>query len=289
MSPEVLVTGVYSGAIYALVALGLTIVFQPTRIMNFAQGEAMVLGAAVSYAVVSLQGWSWPVAILIGIMAAVVMGAVMERMIMLPVKLSGSRFAWIIATLAAALIFQSLFNLKFSDVDALRPTPMIEGGITMFGVHVGGQQLLTVLVALAVVAAYAVFLRRTIYGRAIRATADKQDTAVLMGIPVQRIIVLSFIIGTVVTAIAGLLAAPVIFIAPAAGLVFTIKGFIAAVIGGVGSPGGALAGGMIVGILDNVVRALMGGSAGNFAVFAVLGVILVLFPAGLFGKPMESH
>nr|WP_306238454.1 branched-chain amino acid ABC transporter permease [Ornithinimicrobium sp. HY1745] len=284
-----MVTGVYSGAIYALVALGLTIIFQPTRIMNFAQGEAMVLGAAVSYVVVTLAGWGWAMGVLLGVVAAVLMGLLMERMIMLPVKLSGSRFAWIIATLAVALIFQSLFNLRFFDVDALRPRPMFAGSLQIFGFSVGWQQLVTVVVVLVVVAAYAAFLRRTAYGRAIRATSHKADTAVLMGIPVQRIIVLSFIIGTVITAIAGMLAAPVIFIAPAAGLVFTIKGFIAAVIGGVGSPGGALVGGMIVGLLDNVVRAWMGGSAGNFAVFAVLAVILVLFPAGLFGKPMESH
>ncbi len=289
MSSEVLVSGFYSGAIYALVALGLTIVFQPTRIMNFAQGEAMVLGAAVSYVVVSLLGWGWPVAIVLGIVAAVIMGLLMERMIILPVRLSGSRFAWIIATLAAALIFQSLFTLRFFDVDALRPSPMIDGSLRIGGVTIEWQQLLAIVVVLVTVAGYARFLKGSMYGRAIRATAQNEDAAVLMGIPVHRIIVLSFVIGTVITALAGILASPVIFIAPAAGLLFTIKGFIAAVIGGVGSPGGALAGGLIVGLLDNVVRAAVGGSAGNFAVFIVLAVILVFFPAGLFGKPMEAH
>lgn len=289
MSSEVLVNGVYSGAIYALVALGLAIVFQPTRIMNFAQGEGFVLGAAVSYFGVTLAGWGWGLSILVGILAAIVMGVIMERMIMLPVQLSGSRFAWIIATLAVALIFQSLFNLQFFDVDALRPRPLLAGSLQILGITVGWQQLVTVVISVVVVAAYAAFLRRTAYGRAIRAASHSADTAVLMGIPVQRIIVLSFVIGTVITAVAGMLAAPVIFIVPAGGLLFTIKGFIAAVIGGVGSPGGALAGGLIVGLLDNVVRTMMGGSAGNFAVFAVLAVILVLFPSGLFGKPMESH
>lgn len=289
MSSEVLINGVYSGAIYALVALGLAIVFQPTRIMNFAQGEGLVLGAAVSYFGVTLAGWGWGVSILVGILAAIVMGVLMERMIMLPVRLSGSRFAWIIATLAVALIFQSLFSLRFFDVDALRPRPLFDGSLEVLGVAIHWQQLVTIVLGVVVVGAYAAFLRRTAYGRAIRAASHNADTAVLMGIPVQRIIVLSFVIGTVITAVAGMLAAPMIFIVPASGLLFTIKGFIAAVIGGVGSPGGALAGGLIVGLLDNVVRAWLGGSAGNFAVFAVLAVILVLFPSGLFGKPMESH
>jgi len=289
VSTEVLVTGIYTGAIYALVALGLTVVFQPTRIMNFAQGEAVVLGAAVVYVVVAREGGSWPLAIVIGLLAAVLMGLVMERMIMLPVQLSGSRYAWIIATLAVSMIMASAFNLWFLDVDALRPTAMLTGELNIFGVKIGWQQGLTIVVVIAVVVAYAMFLRRTVYGRAIRATAHNADTAVLMGIPVKLIIVLSFVIGTVITAVAGLLAAPVIFIAPASGLIFTIKGFIAAVIGGVGSPNGALVGGMTIGLLDTVVRSYVGGTAGNIAVFLALAAILVLKPAGLFGKPMESH
>ncbi|MGI5158874.1 branched-chain amino acid ABC transporter permease [Microbispora sp. CA-102843] len=289
MSPEVIIDGLFAGSVYALVALALAIVFQPTRIMNFAQGEALILGAAVSYQIVALEKMSWALALVVTIVAAALMGVLMERMIMLPVRMSGSRYAWIIATLAAALIFQSLFNLGFFDVDALRPDPVVAGGFEIAGVSVEWQELLTIVVALAVMAGYDLFLRRSVYGRAIRATAHSSDTSVLMGIPVQRIVVLSFVIAAVITAVAGLLAAPVIFIAPAVGLTFTIKGFTAAVIGGVGSPRGALAGGMIVGLLDTVVRSVVGGTVGNFAVFAALAVILIVFPSGLFGKPMEAH
>ncbi|MDA0636308.1 branched-chain amino acid ABC transporter permease [Nonomuraea sp. MCN248] len=289
MSPEAIIDGLFAGSIYALVALALAIVFQPTRIMNFAQGEALILGAAVAYQIVALEKLGWAAAIGLTIVLACVMGVLMERMITLPIKLSGSRNAWIIATLAAALIFQSVFNLGYFDVDALRPAPIIPGGFELAGMTIQWQELLTIVVALAVMALYDLFLRRSTYGRAIRATAHSSDTSVLMGIPVQRIVVLSFVIAAVISALAGLLAAPVIFVAPAAGLVFTIKGFTAAVIGGVGSPRGALVGGMIVGLLDTIVRSLVGGSMGNFAVFAALAVILVIFPSGLFGKPMEAH
>ncbi|GAA2737761.1 branched-chain amino acid ABC transporter permease [Actinocorallia aurantiaca] len=289
MSPEAIIDGLFAGSVYALVALALTIVFQPTRIMNFAQGEAVILGAAVAYQIVALEKLGWAATVGITLVLAAFMGLLMERMIMLPVRLSGSRYAWIIATLAAALIFQSLFNLTYFDVDALRPSPVMDGGFQLAGVTVEWQEALAILVALAVMVGYDLFLRRSVYGRAIRATAHNTDTSVLMGIPVQRIIGLSFVIGAVITAIAGMLAAPVIFVAPAAGLLFTIKGFTAAVIGGVGSPRGALAGGMIVGLLDTVVRSMVGGSVGNFAVFAALAVILVVFPSGLFGKPMEAH
>lgn len=289
MSLDVIVDAVFIGSVYALVALGLAIVFQPTRIMNFAQGEALVLGAAVAYQVVALNKWGWPAALLLTVALGVVMGLAMERMIILPVSLSGSRFAWILATLAVALIFQSVFNLRYIDVDALRPTPFIEGELVIFGVRAQWQEVFAIAVALAVVVAYDLYLHRSTYGRAIRAVSHNADTAVIMGIPVRRVVVLSFVIGTVITALAGMLAAPVIFIAPATGLLFTIKGFIAAVIGGIGSPRGAIIGGLIVGFLDTIVRSTVSGAAGNFAVFIALAVILVLFPAGLFRKPLEAH
>ena len=289
MSLEDVFNGLFAGSVYALVALGLAIVFQPTRIMNFAQGEALVLGAAIGYQVVTLNGWGWGAAIPITLLLGIVAGVAMERLIVLPVRVSGSRYAWIIATLAVALVFQSLFTLQYLNVDALRPEALISGDVPGLEGKLSWQQLLTIGVALAVMGAYDLFLRRSVYGRAIRAASHSDDTSVLMGIPVSRIVMLSFVIGTVITATAGLLAAAVIFVAPASGLTFTIKGFIAAVIGGVGSPRGALAGGLIVGLLDTLVPVLFSGSIGDFAIYIALAAILVLFPSGLFGRPMEAH
>ncbi|WP_433413045.1 branched-chain amino acid ABC transporter permease [Microtetraspora malaysiensis] len=289
MTTQTWIDGLFAGAVYALVALGLTITFQPTRVMNFAQGEALVLGAAVGYQAISLGRLSWPVALLLAVVLGALMGVATERMTMLPMRLSGSRFGWIVAALAVALIAQSLFTLNYSDVDALRPPPFAEGGLEVGGGRIAWQVSLTIGIALAVTAAYDAFLRHSLYGRALRAASHSPGTAVLMGIPVQRIVVLSFVISTAVTALVGLLAAPVLFIAPTAGLMFTIKGFTAAVIGGVGSPRGALTGGLIVGFLDSVVRAEINATAGNLVVFGLLALILVVFPAGLFGKPMEAH
>ena len=289
MSVDVVLDGLFSGAVYALVALGLTIVFQPTRIMNFAHGEALVLGAAAGYQVVALWKLGWVLALLVTVGAAVVMALVMERLIVLPVRLSGSRHAWIIATLAVALVFQALFTLRYLDVPALRPTPMISGTVGFLGDHIAWQELVTIVAALVVMAVYDVFLRRTPFGQGLRAASHNPDAATLLGIPVQRVVLASFVIGTTITALAGLLASSVIFIAPASGLLFTIKGFTAAVIGGVGSPRGALIGGFLVGLLDTLVRTQISGAAGNFTVFTILAVILVVFPSGLFGKPMEAH
>lgn len=153
MSAQVWIDGLFAGAIYALVALALAIVFQPTRVMNFAQGEPIVLGAAISYQVVAL--WHWgraSTALALTLALGVVMGLLTERMIMLPVRLSGSRYAWIIATLAAAMIFQALFTLRFYDVDALRPKALVSGFLDIFGQRISWQQLLTIAVAIVVVA-----------------------------------------------------------------------------------------------------------------------------------------
>jgi len=129
----------------------------------------------------------------------------------------------------------------------------------------------------------------TLIGRSIRAVAHNPDTSTILGIPAKPLIKLSFIAGTVVIAITGFLTVPVLQISPAAGLFFTIQGFTAAIIGGVGSPKGAIAGGLIIGILDSVVRSLLGGTWGLFSTFFVLAAILVLKPNGLFGKRVEGR
>ncbi len=288
MYAQALVDGVFSGSIYALIALSLTITYQPTRIMNFAQGEAFVLGGAVGFVAIGKMHIPWPLALVIMIVAAAIMGYIMERMVMLPVQLSGSRFAWIIATLAAALIFQAIWTMNFVG-DVLSFKPPLDKSYSIAGAVMDFQQIAAIVISLGIIIAYDQFLRRTLLGRAIRATAHNSDTATILGIPTRRIIVGAFMLSTVVVAVAGFLWVPEIGINPASGLAFTIQGFTAAVIGGVGSPRGALLGGLIVGLLASFADAIFGGLSANIGVFLALGLILVLRPAGLFGKPMEGH
>ncbi|MEI6250814.1 MAG: branched-chain amino acid ABC transporter permease [Actinomycetes bacterium] len=288
MSLQALFDGLFTGSLYGLLALTLTITYQPTRIMNFAQGETFILGAAVGFEIVGVHKIAWPIALVLMLFFAVIMGLIMERMVMLPVQLSGSRFAWIIATLAAALIFQALFSLKYVGA-TLVFIPIVDKVFTIGGSVISLQQIIAILVSLTIIVAYDQFLRRSIYGRAMRATAHNPDTAIILGIPTKRIVVGAFVASSVLGALAGFLWAPEVLINPATGLFFTIGGFTAAVIGGVGSPRGALFGGLIVGLLNSVAGALFGGVASGIAVFLALGVILVLKPSGLFGKPMEGH
>ena len=288
MNPAVLVEAVAIGSVYAVIALGFTIIFAPTRISNFAQGEYLVLGAIGAYQLQAIWGWNPLVMVAVTVVAAALLGLVTERMIMLPVRLSGSRFAWIIATLAAAIVLQAVFSIAYPST-LLRPPALVSGSFRLLGATVTYQQALIVVGALVIMGAYDRFLKRTVYGKAIRAAAHDADTAQLMGVDVTLVVMVSFVLSAVATALVGVLAAPTIFIEPAAGLIFTIKGFTGAVIGGMGSARGALVGGLLVGFLDTVVRNAVGAAFGTMVVVAALGVILVVFPAGLFGKPMEAH
>jgi branched-chain amino acid transport system permease protein len=181
-----------------------------------------------------------------------------------------------------------VFAIAFPSA-LLRPPPLLEGALTIGTVTITYQELLIILGALAIMGAYEQFLRRSAYGKAIRAAAEDADTTSLMGVNVNGVVVTSFVLSAVVTAIAGVLAAPTIFIEPAAGLLFTIKGFVAIILGGMGSARGALLGGLLIGLLDTLVRSLVGATVGNMIVVAALAVILLVFPSGFYGKPLEAH
>lgn len=285
---QALFDGLFAGSIYALVALALTITYQPTRIMNFAQGEAFILGAGCGFLFLGVYKWNFFLGFLLMLLLSIVMGLLQERMIILPVQLSKSRFAWIIATLAAALIFQSIFSIRFVG-DTLQFNPLIDKAVELDKAIISVQMIFSILISLIIILAYDQFLRRSIHGRAMRATAHNADTAIILGIPTKRIVVGAFVASSAIGAIAGFLWAPELGVNPASGLNFTISGFIAAIIGGVGSPRGALLGGLIVGLLNSFANNIFGGIAANIAVFIALGLILVVRPAGFFGKPVGAH
>jgi len=288
MSLQIWIDGIFAGSVFAIIALSMTIVYQPTRIMNFAQGEGFVLGAALGYQFIGV--WHWPLikAGIALVLAAIVMGFIMERMVMLPVQLSGSKFAWIIATLAAALIFQSVFNIKWVNV-TFSYFDFIDKNISIGEAKLSIQKLIVIIFMIIVYAANEFFLKKTLWGRSIRAIAHNGDTSTILGIPTKPVIKMGFIVGTVVIAAVGFLAAPVIIVAPAAGLFYTIQGFTAGIIGGVGSAKGAVVGGLTIGILDSVVRSWLGGTWGLFSTFFVLALILILKPNGFFGKRVEGR
>ena len=299
MSLGIIIEALYFGAVYGLIALGFTIVFAPTRVMNFAQGEALVLGAAIAFQCLARWKWGMTPTICALIIAGILGGVITNYVIMIPVRLSGSRTAWIIATLAAALIFQAGLSIWFENESGfLQPSEFVGGSITLgkgptgsgfFDARITGQQIFAFVIAIVITIGFDQFLKRTIYGRAFRAAAHDPDTAQLMAIGVKSVTLVSFVVAVLVTAVAGFAAAPLLSVAPAGGLLYTFKGFTAVVIGGLGSAKGALIGGILIGLLETVVRNLVSASIGNIVVAVALAAALLFFPAGFFGKPMEGH
>jgi branched-chain amino acid transport system permease protein len=287
---DIIIEALYFGAIYGLIALGFTLVFAPTRVLNFAQGEALVLGAAVGYQTLAVWKWGLPAALVLLLVLSIVGGIVTNYLVMLPVRLSGSKFAWIIATLAAALILQSGFVLYFKSFSGyLQPDKFIPGSFEIGSGTLTGQAILVIVGAVVVMVAYELFLRRTIFGKAFRATAHDTDTSQLMGIGVGNVTLVSFVLSTLVTAFAGFAASPLLSTVPGGGLEFTFKGFTAVVIGGLGSARGALVGGLAIAFLETFVKQQVSPSLGNIVVAACLAAALLFFPSGFFGKPMEGH
>ena len=290
MQTDVLIVSqaLYLGCVYALIAVGLTITYSATRVVNFAQGEYFVLGAALAYEIQSVHHQPVWVAVGLIVVAAAVLGVISERAIMLPIQRSGIHYAWIISTIALALILESIYGLQFTSA-VLRPPPLIAGSVSIGGAPVEWQIFLVVGVAFAIMIGYELFLKRTVYGSAIRGTAHDPETTSTFGVSIRTVIVVSFVISAVITALAGMLVSSILFITPTAGLTWTTSGFVAMVLGGLGSSRGAIAGGLITGFLNALVINLINPSYGEIVIVSILALILVVKPTGIFASPVASH
>lgn len=275
------------GFVYALIALSLNAVFSSSKVINLAQGEFVVLGGLLGWWFVERLEVPYLLAFLLVALLMIPAGLIMERMIMLPVKLSGSPVSWVIATVAAVIVFSNLMALPFDrDVKILRP--LVDGtALVLGGSRITWQVVIIAVTATTLTCAYAVFLNRTTAGHATRAVAFKPDIAALVGIDAAAVVRWSFIGSAVMAGLAGLLLAPEFLITSQSGLQFTTKGLVALVLGGIGSAGGAVLGGLIVGILDTLVRNAFPSSLGNLVVYALLVIVLLIRPSGLFGRPTE--
>jgi len=282
---QLVLVGLASGAIYALIALGYSVIFSTTRILNFAQGEFLMIGALLGFTFYASLGLPLVIAVALVLLVMAVVGLISERLIMLPVQRSGSSYAWIIATLGLSIVLRNAMVIPYGRESYPFPRLVAAEPTLLGGVVVDAQQLVIVLTALLLMVLLELFLTRTFAGKAIRATAQNPDVAALMGIDVGHVVRLSFVLSAMLTGVAGILVAPITTADANMGLILGIKGFVAVVLGGMGSARGAAAGGMAIGLLDSVVRGVLPTGWGNIAVFGVLALVLLIRPSGLFGTP----
>ena len=280
---QLIASGLAVGSLYALVAFGYNVTWATSRTLNFAQGPAVMLGAVIVILLIVDYGWPWPLACLAAIAALALYGLVLERFAIRPFA-GGLSITWVLSTLAFGIIVENVVQLVFGTQPRGFPTPLTEQAIFIGPVGLFPLELIFPVVAVALMAGVEVFYRRTMFGRAVRATAFDHEAARAMGIDVNRMIGFSFALSSVLAAVAGVLLGPLIGIGASMGFLIGLKAFAVAIIGGLTSPVGIVLAGLFYGVFENIVGAYIGSSFKEIFGFGVVILVLLLRPAGLMGR-----
>jgi branched-chain amino acid transport system permease protein len=293
-----LANGVTKGSYYALIALGYTMVYGIIQLINFAHGEVYMLGAFIGLWTfnwgASSFGWGTGslmallVVLLVATLLTPVVGMSLERLAYRPLR-NAPRLAPLITALGASFVLQQLVAVFYSRDFLPFPRLFPDSGFTLGGVAIKWLWVFMVVVALALMGALGAFIRGTRLGKAMRATAEDRDTARLMGIDVDRIILLTFILGSALAGVGGVLTG--LYIGQVnffMGFIAGLKAFTAAVLGGIGNITGAVFGAFLLGILESYGTHYLGGQWQDVFAFGVLILVLVFRPTGLLGERVSG-
>jgi len=280
---QALVSGVGVGLIYGLVGIGFCVIYNASGIVNFAQGVFVMLGGMVCHTLLTRFGLPiWAAAILTVPIVAVV-GVLMEVLVVRPMWNRGAAlFAIILATLATQIAIERVTILVLGDQPRTYDEFTMGGPLKVSDIAIPYQLFWVLGCGALLVGLLWLFFTRTTAGRALRACSQNREAAALLGIPVARMLMLSFALSAALGAVAGILVTPTQVTAYNIGTPFGVNGFIAAIIGGFGSAAGALAGGVLLGVLQAVAIVALGAGFKNVAALSVLLAVLFVFPSGLF-------
>jgi branched-chain amino acid transport system permease protein len=283
---QLLISGLATGAIYALVAVGFTLLWQTSQTINFAQGEFVMLPA---FFVLAAMNWGAPfwLAALIGIAASAVVLGLLFKLIVVDPMLRYGVLPLVISTIALSLLLkESVKDFYSSQAQPFPPlVPAVD--IHVFGAAISTQSLVVLAVAIATVVALHLWLNKTRTGRSMQATAQNPALARILGIPVQRMVLYTFLINAILVAIASILISPIYLAKFTNGETLGMAAFIAAIIGGFNQVRGAILGGIILGVLDNLSAAYLSSEyRGAFPLLILIAVILWR-PQGLLGRVEE--
>lgn len=282
-----LINGLNIGSIYALIALGYTMVYGIAKLINFAHGDIIMVGAYLS--LVLLQtGMHWVLAVCGGIVLCGLLGFLMEKIAYKPLR-NASRISLLITAIGMSYLLENAFQMIFSSTPKPYPSFIQLPAITLGGIKISSNYYMTFFVSVILMIILHLFVQKTNMGKAMRAVSEDSDAAKLMGINVDQTISFTFVIGSCLAAVAGILYSncyPII--SPTMGSLPGIKAFIAAVLGGIGSIPGAVLGGFILGMIETVVKAYISSQLADTIVFGVLIIMLIFKPAGILGKNVKE-
>ena len=284
-----LISGISLGSVYAIIALGYTMVYGIAKMLNFAHGDIIMIGGYVSFVAVSSLGLNPWIAMVIAMAVCTLLGVLIERFAYKPLRQATS-LAVLITAIGVSYLLQNAALLIWGANPKVY-TPIISGTLNLFGgkLSVSYISLLTVAACIIIMIALTVFTSKSKLGKALRACSEDKGAALLMGINVNRTISLTFAIGSALAAIAGvLLCSSYPTLMPTTGSMPGIKAFTAAVFGGIGSIPGAFIGGILLGVIEALAKAYISTQLSNSIVFAVLIIVLLVRPVGLLGKKISE-
>jgi branched-chain amino acid transport system permease protein len=282
---QLMISGIAAGSIYALVGLGFTTIYQTSRVVNFAQGSFVMLSSVFAYSFISSWGLPFWAAGLLSIVGVVLISLLMYRLVIAPL-LSVSLVAMVMVTIGLSLFFENVALLKWGGYNV--PLPPFTGSdpIRVGGVVIQPQVLWVVGLTALVVTALYLLNNRTRVGKRMRATASSPFAASLVGISPQKMVFLAFAISAAIGGIGGLAIGSVTPVTFAAGGLYSLKGFVAAIFGGWGSTGGAVVGGFSIGIIEALAIGFLPSGYKDAVSFVVLLLVLYLRPQGLLKTPL---
>ena len=287
---QYLINGISIGAVYAIIALGYTMVYGIAKMLNFAHGDVIMVGAYISFCVTSYLGLPAVVSILAAMVVCTALGVLIEGLAYKPLRGTPS-LAVLITAIGVSYFLQNAAQLiwgtapkNFTSIVTFKPFSFADGKLV-----ITGEVIITIAVSVAIMVGLTIFTGRTKMGKSMRAVSENRDAAQLMGINVNRTISMTFAIGSALAAIAGvLLCSTVPTLQPTTGSMPGIRAFTAAVFGGIGSIPGAMLGGILLGIIETFSKKYISTEFSDAIVFAVLIVILLVKPAGLMGKQVQE-
>lgn len=285
---QTLISGLNLGSIYALIALGYSMVYGIAKMLNFAHGDIIMIGAYAGIVAVSTLGLPPVLAILASIVACSCLGMLIEKLAYKPLR-QASSLAVLITAIGVSYFLQNIALLIFGSEQKAYPSLSFFNSITIGGVVIDGVCLFTLIVTAVIMVGLTVFINKTKVGKAMRAVSEDKAAASLMGINVNRTITITFAIGSALAAVASTFyGATYIYIKPTTGSMPGIKAFTAAVFGGIGSLPGAMLGGIMLGLIEQFSKVYISTLWANAIVFSVLIIVLIVKPTGLLGKPIAE-
>ena len=285
-----LINGISLGSVYAIIALGYTMVYGIARMLNFAHGDIIMVGGFTVFTIVTTMGGSPVVGILASVVVCTVLGVTIERVAYRPLR-DASPLAVLITAIGVSYLLQNVALLIFGSNARQFTSVITVPALKLAGgkLSISSVTIVTILSCIVIMAALMTFINKTKMGQAMLAVSEDRGAATLMGINVNRTISVTFAIGSALAAVAGVLfcsAYP--SLSPYTGSMPGIKAFVAAVFGGIGSIPGAFIGGILLGIIENLAKAYISSQLSDAIVFSVLIIVLLVRPTGILGKKMTE-